>query len=49
MVAQEYLDEIIGANNISLKQANINYAKLCAVEGKYITLVRETKQDELSK
>lgn len=49
VVAQEYPDEIIGANNISLKQAKINYAKFCAVEEKYITLVRKPRQDELPK
>lgn len=47
LVAQEYPDEIIGANNVSLEQGIVNYGKFRAVEEKYISVVRKPKQDEL--
>ncbi|MBC1481543.1 MULTISPECIES: CPCC family cysteine-rich protein [Listeria] len=45
-VAQKYPNEIIGANNVSLKQAINNYENFGAIEEKYISIVQKPKQEE---
>jgi len=46
-VAQDMPDKVIGPNNVSLHQAQVNYKEFGASEKRFIESVRAPKEDEL--
>ncbi|MGG2113879.1 CPCC family cysteine-rich protein [Lysinibacillus pakistanensis] len=47
-VGQDMPDKVIGPNNVSLHQAQVNYKEFGAFEKRFIESVRAPKEDELS-
>ncbi|MNH43408.1 hypothetical protein D3C79_1053050 [compost metagenome] len=46
-MTQDMLDKVIGPNNVSLHQAQVNYKEIGASEKRFIESVRAPKEDEL--